>query len=71
MTRFDQEVLHFIYVNYRNEKAVREATPISIRWGVNKWHTEPQWLMLAFDHAKKAEREFALESCNFDFVPPP
>jgi len=44
---------------------MRWATPVSIRWGVTEWHIEPQWLMLAFDHVKGADREFALVKCHF------
>jgi len=57
--------IHFLYTNHRRELAIRWVTPKSIRWGVTEWHTEPQWLLLAFDHEKGANREFALENCEF------
>ena len=44
---------------------MRWVTPASIRWGVTEWHIEPQWLMLAFDHVKGADREYALVNCHF------
>lgn len=52
--------IEFDYVNWRGELSRRWATPSEIRWGVNEWHTEPQWLMRAFDHDKGQVREFAL-----------
>jgi hypothetical protein len=50
----------FTYKNYRGDIAVRNVTPISVRFGSTEWHPEPQWLLLAFDHEKQAEREFAM-----------
>jgi hypothetical protein len=47
------------YTNYRGETATRRISPISVRFGSTEWHPEEQWLLLAFDHDKQAEREFA------------
>lgn len=59
------KAVYFTYRNYRGEIANRCATPISLRWGTTKWHPEPGWLMLASDHDKGADREFALVDCDF------
>lgn len=49
------------YVNYRGERAERTITPTGeIRFESNEWHTTPEWLMIAWDHDKDAERFFAL-----------
>ena len=64
MTDEDKSI-RFFYINHRFSVAIRCATPISIRWGITEWHMEPQWLMLAFDHDKGANREFALANCDF------
>lgn len=54
------DTLHFGYTNWRRETSERRAKPISIRFGISEYHPEPQWLMLAFDLEKGAEREFAM-----------
>lgn len=61
----EREDVRFMYRNYRNEIAERHVTPISMRFGSTVWHPEPQWLLRAYDHCKKAEREFALSDCQF------
>lgn len=53
--------LIFWYCNYRGEEGYRRVRPLGIRYGVNKWHKEPQWLLLAIDLEKDAEREFAMK----------
>ena len=69
--------LSFTYKNWRGEVSVRRVHPISVRFGTNDWHKEPQWLMLATDTGKNEEREFAMQdmacwgtlrSDNFGFV---
>ncbi len=49
-----------IYTNYRGETALRTIVPKSVRFGSTEWHPEPQWLLLAFDTDKKADREFGI-----------
>ena len=56
----------FEYKNHRGEVATRTVTPISVRFGSTEWHSEPQWLLLAFDHEKQAEREFAMRDIGGD-----
>jgi hypothetical protein len=48
------------YTNYRNETAERLILPRQIWFGVNEWHTEPQWLLDAIDLDRNVERTFAL-----------
>lgn len=57
--------VRFVYTNYRGEVWVRTVTPIAIRFGSTEWHPTDQWLMRAYDHDKRAEREFALLDCGF------
>lgn len=54
----------FWYKNYRGEQGYRRAIPISLRFGASDWHKESQWLLLAFDTQKGAEREFALRDIS-------
>lgn len=48
------------YTDWRGETAVRTLGPKALRFGSNQWHAKPQWLLLALDHDKGVEREFAL-----------
>lgn len=52
--------LIFHYRNFRGEAAYRRVRPLRIRFGTSEWHTEPQWLMLAYDLENDKEREFAM-----------
>lgn len=48
------------YTNWRGKFSEREIAPIRLFWGSNEWHTEPQWLVEAWDIAKSEIRTFAL-----------
>jgi predicted DNA-binding transcriptional regulator YafY len=52
------QVVTFTYKNHRGETSVRLVRPIMIAFGSNKYHTEPQWLLHAYDLQKAAERAF-------------
>jgi hypothetical protein len=54
------EAVVFWYQNYEGKEGYRRAVPISMRFGTSEWHKKPQWLLLAFDEDKKANREFAV-----------
>lgn len=54
-------LLKITYTNYRGETSERTIAPRSIRFGSTEWHPEPQWLLLAFDTDKGADREFAIK----------
>lgn len=47
------------YRNYRGEWGIRNITPVSARYGSSDYHKEKQLLITAYDHDKKAMREFA------------
>ncbi|WP_273785673.1 hypothetical protein [Brucella intermedia] len=49
------------YTNYRGETSERTITPIRPWFGSTEWHSEPQWLLTAFDHEKQANRDFAIK----------
>lgn len=53
--------LEFDYVNYKGEKSHRRIRNATIEFKSNEWHTEPQWLMNAFDYDKQVYREFAMK----------
>ena len=52
------------YTNYRGERAKRKIRPISIKFGSNQWHAEPQWLMDALDLDKNEVRTFAMRDIH-------
>jgi len=56
-----QELVNIVYTNYRGETAVRQVIPNKIWFGATDWHPEKQWLLDAYDIAKKANRSFAMK----------
>ncbi|MEL4069570.1 hypothetical protein WKW50_05420 [Ochrobactrum sp. GPK 3] len=60
-----------LYTNYRGETSERTITPIRPWFGSTEWHSEPQWLLRAYDHGKGAERDFAFKDFgSLPLVPP-
>lgn len=57
--------LAFTYRNWRGEVGHRSVYPIRMEWGATEWHPEPQWLLVAHDIEKGAERSFAVK----DIIP--
>lgn len=57
----DGEPVKLTYTNWRGETSERTITPKTVYFGSTEWHPEPQWLLRAFDHDKRAERDFALK----------
>lgn len=60
----NKRIITFWYKNYRGKKRMRRARPLSIRWGVNVLHLNPQWLMLAIDVETGKTREFAMRGMS-------
>lgn len=56
----DLPVHQLDYVNYRGERATRHVMPESIRFAATEWHADPQWIVVAYDCDRGAERGFAL-----------
>ena len=50
----------FTYTNWKGETATRTAVLRGMRWGSTEWHSEPQWLLNAFDADNQDFREFAM-----------
>lgn len=55
------ESVRIVYTNYRGETAIRTVVPRLIQFAATEWHPEPQWLLVAFDLEKQAERSFAMK----------
>ena len=56
----DHEVV-ILYRNWRGEIANRTILPKSVYYGSSQWHSEEQWLLVADDLEKNAERHFAMK----------
>lgn len=54
------KAVRIYYLNWRKEMAWRTITPLSTWWGTNEWHETPQNFLRAWDHERKAVRDFAL-----------
>lgn len=50
----------FSYINWRGETSQRHVAAWGVFWGTTAFHTEPQWLLQAFDLEKRVQRVFAM-----------
>lgn len=57
----DEQVAQIIYTNYKGETKSRQILPKKIWFGSTEYHSEPQWLLEAFDVDKQADRSFAMK----------
>lgn len=57
----DSKAIQILYRNHRGEIAIRKIIPREIIFGSTEWHQENQWLLVAFDFARNADRSFALK----------
>lgn len=53
--------LEFVYHNWRGEVSARRVRPLRIEFAATDWHPEQQWLLIAYDVEKGAERSFAIK----------
>ena len=53
--------IKILYTNWRGETAVRKIIPKEIVFSSTEWHPEEQWLLVAFDVDKQADRSFAIK----------
>lgn len=52
------------YTNHRGERQWRRITPDRLVFGLSSWHEGKQWVLLAYCHEKKAQREFAMSGIH-------
>jgi len=52
------------YTNWRGERAERFIHPQRVFFGVTKFHTTPQWFLVALDVEKGADRSFAMKDIH-------
>lgn len=62
--------LRFRYRNWEGKVADRSVRPKRIFFGKSEWHPDPQFMLLAHDLDRDAERCFALQDI-LEFLPPP
>lgn len=56
-----KQLVTILYTNYKGKTAIRKIVPKTIEFSCNEWHKEEQWLMVAYDVEKKADRTFAIK----------
>lgn len=64
----EKKQVNILYTNWRGETAVRRIIPQEVVFTSNKWHTEEQWLLVAFDVDKQAGRTFACKDIKNWFI---
>jgi predicted DNA-binding transcriptional regulator YafY len=52
------------YTNWRGERSEREILPQRIAFMRSEWHPNPQWILIAYDYGKEAERTFAIKDIH-------
>jgi predicted DNA-binding transcriptional regulator YafY len=57
----ENKIIKIVYTNYKGETGLRTIIPKEIIFNSNEYHKEEQWLLIAFDLDKNAERTFALK----------
>jgi len=58
------KIVTFTYTNYKNITATRIVRPKLMYWGFTDYHKEVQWLLVAYDIDRKADRTFAMVSIS-------
>lgn len=53
------------YTNYRGEFSHRKIIPYRFEYKSTKYHSDEQWIVVAFDDGKNEVREFALKDMKF------
>lgn len=52
------------YTNWRGERSTRTIIPQELIYSSNNYHPEPQYLLVAWDVEKDAERTFAFNDIH-------
>lgn len=64
----EKKIATIVYTNYMGRTTVRKIFPKKIYFGHTDWHLEDQWLLVAYDIAKAADRTFAVKDIKTWFV---
>lgn len=57
----EEKQVSIVYTNYKGNTSLRRIIPKEVLFASNEWHKEKQWLLIAFDVDKQADRTFALK----------
>ncbi|MBB4051834.1 putative DNA-binding transcriptional regulator YafY [Devosia subaequoris] len=52
--------LTFVYRNHRGVTDRRRVRPLRVEYKTSEWHVGEQWILVAYDLDKQAERDFAM-----------
>jgi predicted DNA-binding transcriptional regulator YafY len=64
----DIKEVKILYKNWKGETKIRKIIPKEIIFSSNEWHKEEQWILIAFDVDKQAERNFACKDIKAWFL---
>lgn len=56
----NERAIKITYNNHEGVTTIRTIIPRKIWYGSTEWHSEPQWLLEAYDTNKKQSRNFAV-----------
>lgn len=59
-TPYSDTLVLIDYTNHAGERSSRTIKPEKIWFGSTQWHTEPQWLLHAWDVERNVQRDFAM-----------
>lgn len=65
----ENKIVRILYTNYRGETKYRNIVPLRIQFTATDWHPEEQWILVAHDVDKNAERGFAIKDIKEWNVP--
>ena len=60
----ERRAVRIDYTNWRGEREWRRILPLRLIFDSNEFHPEPQWLLVATDLDKAAERHFAMQDIH-------
>lgn len=63
----EEKIINLIYTNYKGKTSQRKIIPKEVIFDSNEWHKEKQWLLIAFDIEKNADRTFAMKDIRTIF----
>ena len=59
-----RKAVTIVYTNYKGVTTARKIIPKEIVFAHNEWHPSDQWLLIAYDIDKQANRSFAMKDIH-------
>ena len=66
--KMENKEVKILYTNWKGETKVRRIIPKEIVFKSTEWHGGEQWILVAFDVDKQAERNFACKDIKCWFL---